>query len=104
MATLATKGRARDSVHSVTEELSGVRAGDRLLLDGVSAEITPAADDADFMLDSFDVAISGEGTELKGRHSCRLGQGEAVFRRADADRTLPPGAVARDCWECCHEA
>jgi len=80
-ATLTTQGRAGDSVHSVTEEFSGVRAGDRVLLDGTSAEITPVANDVVFMLDSFELAIMAEGTEMKGRHSCRLGDGEAVFRR-----------------------
>lgn len=70
-----------DSIHTITEEFSGVRAGDRLFLDGVSAAITPMADDVVFMLDSFELALTAEGTELKGRHSCRIGDGEAVFRR-----------------------
>jgi hypothetical protein len=65
----------------VTEEFSGVRAGDRLLLDRVSAAITPVAGDVVFMLDSFELALMAEGTELKGRHSCRLGDGDALFKR-----------------------
>lgn len=70
-----------DSIHTITEEFSGVRAGDRLFLDGASAAITPMADDVVFMLDSFELALTAEGTKLKGRHSCRIGDGEAVFRR-----------------------
>lgn len=81
IANLTTQGRAGDSIHTITEEFSGVRAGDRLFLDGVSAAITPMADDVVFMLDSFELALTAEGTELKGRHSCRIGDGEAVFRR-----------------------
>ena len=68
-------------LQSVTEEFSGVRAGDRLLLDGISVKITPVADDVIFSLDSFELEIMAGGTELKNRHSCRVGAGEALFRQ-----------------------
>jgi hypothetical protein len=82
VGTLDTQGHAGTSEHHIVENLSGVRVGDRLLLDGVSAQVTPVADDVEYNLDSFDLLISQDETELNGRHSCARGHGEAVFRPA----------------------
>ena len=67
VGTLNTEEHSGASFYRITEELSGVRAGDRLLLDGVSAQLTPEKKDVRYQLDSFDLVITNDETELKGR-------------------------------------
>jgi len=67
----------------VTEQLSGAMEGSRLLLDGVSAEISPSTDRFRYALDTFELNLSEDRDLLTGTHSCDLGTGEASFK---ADR------------------
>lgn len=72
-----------DGEHSfkITEELSGVIQGEKLLLDGTTSEVRPSSAERKYQLDTFELEYSIEETELKGLHMCPLGQGGAVFEK-----------------------
>lgn len=65
--------------YKITERLSGAIEDSRLILDGVSVDITPYNDKVRYELDTFELNFSEDGNELTGTHSCELGTGDAVF-------------------------
>jgi len=82
VGTLTTEVVSGKITYKITERLSGAIEGSRFVLDGWSTEIIPFTDKVRYELDTFELNLSKDGNELAGTHSCKIGTGKAVFKRA----------------------
>lgn len=71
--------KSKSNSLTITEQLSGVQEGNRLLLDGIHCQISPPTHDVSYSLDSFEFTLSPDGAQLVGIHSCENGTGDALF-------------------------
>jgi hypothetical protein len=81
-ATLAIEHTIAKRRYKVTEHLFGSLEDNRLLLDGTSIMMKPENEQATFCLDSFELVVSEDRTQLMGKHICQLGSGDACFTKA----------------------
>lgn len=75
--------RTRVGRFDTTEELTGFVSERHVLLDGISSKFEPYSEEEyQYSLDSFELDLSEDASDLSGKHSCSSGAGLALFKRA----------------------